>query len=248
MTRRRGVIVTGGGSGIGRATAQAFAARGDDVLVVGRTRSALTETAADHPSIRVADIDITDDSGPAAIADAAKTQLDSVDVLVNNAAVGGFGQLGELDRAQLEQQLDTNLLAPVLVTQALLEPLAEASGVIVNIGSAGALGLRSWPGNAVYGATKAGLDLLTRSWAVELSPRGIRVVGLAPGIVETDAGIRAGMPASAYAAFLDHMRKVIPTGRTAEPEEIAWWIVQLSSDDAYVNGTTVAVDGALSVT
>lgn len=245
----RAVIVTGGGSGIGRATARAFAEQGDSVLVVGRTRSALKDTATGYDTIYPLAVDITDPDAPSVIAKAAHRELGRVDVLVNNAAAGGFGMLGQLDRGLVEAQVATNLVAPILVTQAVLDALEAAWGVIVNVGSAGALGLRSWPGNAVYGATKAGLDLLTRSWAVELGPRGVRVVGVAPGVINTGAGVRAGMSQQDYTQFLDGMRTQVPIGRIGEPAEIAWWIVQLTSPKAaYANGAVFALDGALSVT
>jgi C-7 ketoreductase len=249
MTGSRAVIVTGGGSGIGRATARAFAEHGDRVLVVGRTRSALIGTATGYDAIYPLVVDITDSGAPQAIAESARQQLGGVDILVNNAATGSFGALGQLNRALVEAQVATNLVAPILVTQAMVEALEATSGVIVNVSSAGALGLRSWPGNAVYGATKVGLDLLTRSWAVELGPRGIRVVGVAPGVINSGVGVRTGMSPQDYAHFLDRMRAEVPLGRVGEPAEVAWWILQLASPAAsYAHGAVFALDGALSVT
>ncbi|MEU7467752.1 SDR family oxidoreductase [Streptomyces sp. NPDC044984] len=247
---QRSVIVTGGGSGIGRAVARAFAARGDRVLVVGRTPGPLAETVDGHKDAHTLAVDITDPAAPEAVAGEVRERLGGVvDVLVNNAATAAFGHLGELDRTAVEAQVATNLVAPVLLTQALLGPLETASGLVVNIGSAGALGRRAWPGNAVYGAAKAGLDLLTRSWAVELGPRGIRVVGVAPGVIETGAGVRAGMSQEAYDGFLEAMGRRVPLGRVGRPEEVAWWVVRLADPEAvYASGAVLAVDGGLSVT
>jgi C-7 ketoreductase len=247
---QRSVIVTGGGSGIGRAVTRAFAARGDRVLVVGRTAGPLAETVDGHKDAHALAVDITDPAAPEAVVREVHERLDGVvDVLVNNAATAAFGHLGELDRTAVEAQVATNLVAPVLLTQALLGPLETASGLVVNIGSAGALGRRAWPGNAVYGATKAGLDLLTRSWAVELGPRGIRVVGVAPGVIETGAGVRAGMPQEAYDGFLEAMGQRVPLGRVGRPEDVAWWVVRLADPEAaYASGAVLAVDGGLSVT
>ncbi|MBP2702962.1 SDR family oxidoreductase [Microbispora sp. RL4-1S] len=243
------MIVTGGGSGIGRATAHAFAGRGWGVLVVGRDAGALKDTAAGHEGIQPFAADLSQEGAPEAVAEAARQRFGRVDALVNNAGIGIFGALGGLARAHVEAQVATNLIAPIMLTQAVLDDLSAGGGVVVNISSAGSLGLRSWPHNAVYGATKAALDVLTRSWAVELGPRGIRVVGLAPGIVDTAAGIRAGMPERDYLGFLETMRERVPLGRIGRPEEIAWWIVQLTSPEAsYASGTVFAVDGALSVT
>ncbi|MEU5283459.1 SDR family NAD(P)-dependent oxidoreductase [Streptomyces sp. CA-278952] len=247
---QRSVIVTGGGSGIGRAVARAFADRGDRVLVVGRTPGTLAETVDGYKEAHALAVDITDRAGLTAVADEVRERWGgAVDVLVNNAATAAFGTLGELTREAVEAQVATNLVAPALLTQAVLGPLETAGGVVVNIGSAGALGLRAWPGNSVYGATKAGLDLFTRSWAVELGPRGIRVVGVAPGVIDTGTGVRAGMSQEAYDGFLEAMGQRTPLGRTGASEEIARWVVQLADPEAsFITGTTVAVDGGLSLT
>lgn len=245
----RGIVVTGGGTGIGRATARAFAERGDRVLVVGRTAATLAGTAELHPGIRVLVADVTEPDAPDRIADAAVSALGGLDVLVNNAAAMGYRPLAALDRAEAERQLHTNLLAPVLLTRAALPHLAERSGTVVNIGSAGALGLRSWPDNGLYGAAKAGLDFLTRTWAVELAPRGIRVVGLAPGVTDTRADPDPADADPEQAAFLKQIAARTPSGRVARPEEIAWWVVQLTRPEAaYANGLVVPVDGGLSLT
>jgi C-7 ketoreductase len=145
--------------------------------------------------------------------------------------------------------LGTNLLAPVFLTQRALPALEATGGVVVNVSSAGSLGRRAWPENSVYGMAKVALDFLTRTWALELAPRGIRSVGVAPGVVDTGVGVRAGMPAEAYEAFLGEMAQRIPAGRVGRPRDIAWWVVQLTRPEAaYANGTVVAVDGALSLT
>ncbi|ASR39073.1 ketoreductase [Prauserella marina] len=243
------MIITGGGTGIGRSVARAFAARGSSVLIVGRSAEPLAETAEGHAGIRTLTADITKPDAPTTIVDAALDEFGRVDVLVNNAGTGGFGALPELDPGTVGAQFDTNLLAPVFLTQRAVSALSETGGTVVNVSTAGSLGLRSWPGNAIYGASKVALDFLTRSWAVELAPQGIRVVGIAPGIVDTGVGVRAGMSQEVYDGFLAQMKSQIPSKRVGTPEEIAWWIVQLSQPEAaYVNGAVLAVDGALSIT
>ncbi|MEU4584496.1 SDR family oxidoreductase [Kitasatospora aureofaciens] len=242
------VIVTGGGTGIGAASARAFAEDGARVLVVGRTEARLKETAAGHERIRTLVADVDDQDAPRLIVERALEEFGRIDVLVNNAAVTGFVALDGLERDTVRAQLGTNLLAPVFLTQAALGALEETRGVVVNVSSAGSLGRRAWPQNSVYGMAKVALDFLTRTWAVELAPRGIRCVGVAPGVVDTGLGVRAGMPEEAYRDFLEQMAGRIPSGRVGRPEEIAWWIVQLArSEAAYANGTVLAVDGALSV-
>ncbi|WP_318275592.1 SDR family NAD(P)-dependent oxidoreductase [Streptomyces pharetrae] len=245
----RGVVVTGGGTGIGAATARAFAEDGAGVLVVGRTEARLKETAAGHERIRTLAVDVADEDAPGLIVRRALEEFGRLDVLVNNAAVTAFAALDGLERDTVRAQLGTNLLAPLFLAQAALDALEETRGVVVNVSSAGSLGRRAWPENSVYGMAKAALDFLTRTWAVELAPRGIRCVGIAPGVVDTGVGVRAGMPEEAYQGFLEQMAGRIPAGRVGRPEDIAWWIVQLARPEAaYANGTVLAVDGALSVT
>ncbi|WP_328746840.1 SDR family NAD(P)-dependent oxidoreductase [Streptomyces sp. NBC_00285] len=247
-TQRRTVVVTGGGSGIGRATARAFAMEGAHVLVVGRTPGPLRETAGEQPTISTLTADITADDGPDTVVTTALERYGRLDVLVNNAALGVHSTLDDLDTATLDVQLATNLRAPFLLTRRALDALSASSGTVVNLSTAGSLGRRAWPGMSVYGATKVALDFLTRTWALEFAPRGVRVVGVAPGVIDTGMATRNGMPAEHYAAFIKDMHDRIPAGRVGTPEEIAWWIVQLASPQAqYANGTVLAVDGALSV-
>lgn len=245
----KAVVITGGGTGIGAATARAFAEEGAHVLIVGRSVSTLKETAEGNDRIRFLVADVHDRDAPGEIVGAALREFGRIDVLVNNAAVTGFAALDGLDRDSVRAQLGTNLIAPVFLTQCALDALEATGGVVVNVSSAGSLGRRAWPENSVYGMAKVALDFLTRTWAVELAPRGIRSVGIAPGVVDTGVGVRAGMSPEAYEGFLAGMAGRIPAGRVGRPEDIAWWIVQLTRPEAaYANGTVLAVDGALSVT
>lgn len=246
----RSVVVTGGGSGIGRATAHAFADEGAAVLVVGRTASDLAATAKGYDTIATLAVDLTAPGAPRQVVDTALRELGRIDVLVNNAAALGHRALADTDHEQVTTQLATNLAAPVLLTRCALDALAaEGGGTVVNIGSSGARGSRAWPGNGVYGATKAALDFLTRTWAVELAPRGIRVVGVAPGLVDSGFAGRAGMSPEQYEGMLRHVGGLAPQGRVGTPEEIAWWITRLTRPAAHhLTGVVLPVDGGLSLT
>jgi NAD(P)-dependent dehydrogenase (short-subunit alcohol dehydrogenase family) len=239
----RAVLITGGGTGIGRATARQFAAAGAEVLIVGRTAERLRETAQGHPGIETLAADVAAPEAPDAIVDAALEAFGRIDVLVNNAAITRPASLESIDRTVAEQQLATNLIGPLFLTQRALPHLAPGSA-IVNVTSNPPY--YGWPRNSVYGSTKVALDFLTHTWAVELAPRGIRVVSVAPGITATPVLTHAGFTAEQVAAAGRQLRDRIPLGRIAQPEEIAWWIVNVTRPEAgYLNGTVVRVDGGL---
>ncbi|GAA0478112.1 SDR family oxidoreductase [Streptomyces olivaceiscleroticus] len=242
----RVVVVTGAGTGIGRATARAFAAAGARVVAVGRRPEPLAEAAAGHSAITPYAADITADGAAERIAAHAVATYGRLDVLVNNAGIVRSGALGTCTKESIGPQLATNLVAPVLLTRAALPHLERAGGVVVNISTS--VGQRAWPGNAVYAASKAGLDTLTRSWAVELAPRGIRVVGVAPGAVETPIGAHQGLSAERLAAVRAWQIDHTPLGRLGRPEEVAHAVLRLASpESAFVTGAILPVDGGAVV-
>jgi C-7 ketoreductase len=245
----RSVIITGGGTGLGRATARRFAAQGDRVLIVGRTAAKLEEAAEGYDDIRTLAADITKPGEGERIVQAALDHYGQLDVLVNNAGVGVFAPMGQIEFEQAHTQFDTNVLGPIFLTQAALDPLEAAGGTIVNISSAGSLGIRAWPENSVYWATKAALNVLTRCWASGLASRGIRVLSLAPGVADTGIGERIGWTEEQYQGFLSGVAAQVPAGRVGTPEEMAWWITTLVHPEAtYATGSILPIDGGLSLT
>jgi C-7 ketoreductase len=246
---RRSAVVTGGGTGIGRAVARAFAERGHAVLVVGRTEDTLNETARGYHTISPLVADITEAGAAERIVATALDRHSRIDVLVNNAATALPLALADTSGETVRLQFATNVIAPVDLTRCAVEALAATRGTVVNVGTAGALGLRAWPNNGVYGATKVALDFLTRTWAVELAPRGVRVVGVAPGVADTGIGVRNGQSEEEYAGFLKLMGDRAPAGRVGSAEEIATWIARLTEPEAaYLTGVVIPIDGGLSLT
>ncbi len=236
------VVITGGGTGIGRAAARQFAAAGANVLVTGRTEGTLNETA-EGTGVRTVVADVATAEGRAAIVDAAVRQFGRIDVLVNNAAITRPAALGEIDPDVAEQQFVTNLTGPLFLTQSAL-PHIGAGGIIINITSN--TPDRGWHGNSVYGATKVAMDFLTKTWALELADRGIRVVSVAPGITQTPILTNAGLTSEQIESAMQYVSR-IPLSRPAEPDEIAWWLVAVARPEAgYLTGQVIRVDGGLS--
>nr|WP_079051472.1 SDR family oxidoreductase [Streptomyces curacoi] len=191
-------------------------------------------------------MDITADDGPETVVRTALERYGRIDVLVSNAAVVNTNSLRPYIRASAEPQLATNLLAPVLLTQAALPALEDSRGVIVNVTTS--VAQRAWPGNSLHAAGKAALEVLTRSWAVELAPHGIRVAAVAPGAIETPIGDHAGYTPEQRAAIREWQLTHTPLGRVGRPEEVAWAITTLASPQAsFITGVIHPVDGGAVV-
>ncbi len=168
-------------------------------------------------------------------ADATHALGGGLDVLVNNAGIYPPTATEKVDEQTFEDVIAVNVRAPFFLVQALLPALTASRGTVVNVGSWGAaVGL---PAGVLYAASKATVEQLTRGWAAEVGPRGVRVNTVSPGITVTDGTARI-VPA------LEHVGTALPAGRLAQPQEIAAGAVFLASDEAaYVHGATLLVDG-----
>ncbi|MFG2090662.1 MULTISPECIES: SDR family NAD(P)-dependent oxidoreductase [unclassified Spirillospora] len=241
------VIVTGAGSGIGRAAARLFAGAGAHVLGVGRREDALEATAADHPRIAVHPADLRTPETAQGVIDAAIARWGRLDVLVNNAGATKMMPLTETTAEGIAGLFDLNVTAPSLLAGAALPHLRDAEGTIVNVSST--YGHRPLPGAAHYAASKAALEHLTRSWALELAPDGIRVNALAPGPTESEALTAAGLPQPVVDQIKQEEASRIPLGRRGDPEEVAAWILRLADPHTtWLTGQTLTIDGGLELT
>jgi NAD(P)-dependent dehydrogenase (short-subunit alcohol dehydrogenase family) len=227
-------LVTGATSGIGRATARKLAADGFFVLVHGRDTvrgaAVVREITASGGQARFIAADLTGQSGIEQLADAAG----DVDVLVNNAGFSWFGPTADLEPATFDEMFAANVKSAYYLVAAIAPRMAKrGTGSIINLGSmAGQIGLA---GGAAYSATKAALASLTRSWAAEFSPQGVRVNTVAPGPAYTDGAVPERIAALGSTTLL---------ARAAQPEEIAEVIAFLATPKAgYITGAVIAADG-----
>jgi NAD(P)-dependent dehydrogenase (short-subunit alcohol dehydrogenase family) len=242
----RVVIVTGAGSGIGRATAVAAAEAGAHVLGVGRREGALATTAAAHPGMATLSIDVRADGAPDAIVTAAVQRWSGIDVLVNNAGATAVMPLAEASGARIADLFALNVTAPSLLARAALPHLRARGGSIVNVSST--FGHRPAAGFAHYGASKSALEQLTRSWALELAPEGVRVNALAPGPTASEALAAAGLPPELVAEIEQEEARRIPLGRRGRPEEVAEWVLRLADPaSTWLTGQVLTVDGGLEL-
>lgn len=238
-------VVTGGGSGIGAAAARIFAERGADLVLVGRRRERLDEIAAEVESagrraVALAE-DLADGEAPGRIVEATLSQLGRLDILVNNAAAFELKPFGAFGRDAFDHSVAVNLRAPFLLAEEAL-PALEASpcGSIVNVSSSAAAMHRNT--QALYGATKYALEHLTRSLALELGPRGIRVNCIQPGPTDTEIHRQVTDDPTERLAGLEAK---VPLGRIGQPEEVAHWIVEVAdpASNTWLTGTVIPVDG-----
>lgn len=243
-------VVAGADSGIGQAIAELFAHEGADIAIIYHS----DRTGADETSRRVEAAqrhavvlqgDVGDPASVAACFDKAIAALGGQEILVNNAGVGAGGaEVAELDDAQLETVLRTDLMGPLFCCRALVKARRQAGGGgrIVTISSV-AQHLPT-PESAPYGMAKAGLGSLTRSLSRELAEDRINVNNIAPGMVQTPmTQARLDDPGKR-----DQSMRIIPWHRPGQPEEIARVALFLASDDGdYVTGQTWTIDGGLSM-
>jgi NAD(P)-dependent dehydrogenase (short-subunit alcohol dehydrogenase family) len=240
------VIVTGASSGIGEATAVAFQETGARVYGFTRRKAAVETARAKYPKIHWLQADVAIEAQATSAVEAVVAETGRLDIVVNNAGVSVFVPLEQSTGDLIRPQFEVNVLGTTFVTRAAVAALKASKGSVVNISSAA--GHKPSPGAAHYGATKAAIESLTRSWAIELAPHGVRVNAIAPGPTETPGFDNIGAP-EVVAQIKQGIAKQVPLGRMASSREIAHWVVAIADPGVtWVTGQVLGVDGGMSLT
>lgn len=243
MTART-VVVTGGSRGLGAGIVSEFLARGDRVATCSRTSTELTNRWAEDPELdgrfHHQPLDLGDGAAVDEFIAGVADRFGAVEVLVNNAGVARDGVLGLVTAEQIDEVIDLNLKATLRVTRAVArQMLRQRSGRIINISSI--VGLSGYRGLAVYSATKAALDGMTRALARELGSREITVNSVAPGYLRTE------MSHGLTEEQLEQIARRTPAGRLGSPEDVAAAVGFLASPEAaFITGQVLVVDGGLT--
>ncbi len=237
-------VVTGGSSGIGLATAQRFIADGAQVVITGRNNEALDAAVAElgdrATGIRgdVANLENLD-----RLFTQVQKQFGRVDVLFANAGIAPFVPFEAVTEEHFDSLFNINVRGLFFTVQKALPLLSEGASVILNASVVAQSGL---PNTSIYSATKAAVRSLGRTLAAELSPRGIRVNVVSPGLIETPLVGKLGLSQDEVDAFAEQVVQQTPLGRPGKPEEIAATVAFLASDEAsYFTGADLVADGGM---
>ena len=246
-------LVTGASSGIGRGTAIELARRGSKLALVGRNEGSLQETKKqclaqgsvkdDEVLLIRADLSLESDTKKA-LQDTI-TRFKQLDVLINAAGILAKGSTETTALEAYDQMMNVNLRSVFHLMQLAIPHLRQTKGNIVNVSSV--TGLRAFPGVVAYNISKAGLDQLTRTAALELAGDQVRVNAVNPGVIVTELHKTGGMNDEEYKKFLEHSKTTHALGRAGTVEEVAKAIAYLASDDAsFTTGVSLPIDGGRS--
>jgi len=239
-------IVTGGSSGIGRATSLLFAKKGYNVVSVGRNETELKtlreKTGSTEGTIAPKLIDLNEIGQIDKFVKEVVDSFGRIDVLVNSAGIIATGSIESTTLENWDKMMGINLRSVFYLMQRCIPYLKKTRGNVVNVSSVA--GTRSFPNVLAYCVSKAGVDQLTRCSALELAPKKIRVNAVNPGVVISNLHKRSGMDDEKYKEFLQHSEETHPLGRVGKPDEVADLIYFLASENAsWITGATYEIDG-----
>jgi len=239
------VFVTGGNSGIGLATAQAFAAEGARVAISGRDPETLKQAREKiGPDTIAIQADLSKLSEIDRAIGEVRKKWGRIDALFVNAGIGYFAPIEQSDEAFFDKQFATNVKGAYFTIQKALPLMKQGSAIVINASSVVNIGL---PNSSVYTATKAAVASLARSLALELAPKGIRLNIVNPGPIETPIFERMGLPAEALKEMAGQIASQVPQKRFGAPEDIARAVLYLSAEESgFVHGASLAVDGGMT--
>jgi NAD(P)-dependent dehydrogenase (short-subunit alcohol dehydrogenase family) len=236
------VLITGGNSGIGLATARRFVAEGARVAITGRDAARLA-AAANELGVTAIRSDVLDAQARSNLFDRIKDEFGHLDILFANAGIAKFSPIEETLESEFDDVLRTNVTAVFLIVQDAVRLMGQGASIILNGSMAATTGSI---GSSAYAASKAGVRAMCRSLAGELSPRGIRVNAVVPGVIDTPIWERTAVPPEAAVARGQHLKAMIPLDRIGRAEDIASAVLFLASDEAaYIQGIELVVDGGV---
>lgn len=235
-------LITGAGTGIGRAVAQRFAEEGANVLILGRTKQTLQETAAASENIRYIVADIEKDGDIEKVISEIEQHYGKLDVLVNNAGWAPVTPFSEVKMEEYDKVFNINVRALVNMTLHSLPLLKNSKGNIINMSSV--ICKNHLLNMSMYAGTKAAVEIFTKIWAKELAKDGVRVNAIGVGSIETPIYEKTELTDSGIKEHIENITKAIPQGHFGKPEDIAAVAAFLASDEAgFVTGSEYGIDG-----
>lgn len=241
----KNILVTGGNSGIGLATAQAFASEGARVAITGRDSVTLQEAVA---TLGDGAIGVVSDAGSLDSIEQLATRLEGefkrIDAVFVNAGIADFAPSADVTEAAWDQTFATNVKGPYFLVQKIAPLMSEGGSIVLNGSVLAHIGM---PGSSVYSASKAALLSLRRTLSSELVDSGIRVNVVSPGPISTPIYGRLGLPEAELNKMAGEIQSQVALGRFGDPEDIANSVLHLASDDSsFIVGTEITIDGGMT--
>ncbi|HUG21336.1 SDR family oxidoreductase [Piscinibacter sp.] len=238
-------LITGGTTGIGRATAELFIEHGARVAITGQDAQRVADAAAAlGPQAIGIRADVANLADMDRLAAELRAHFGQLDIVFANAGVAKPRSLAEIDEAHIDEQLGVNVKGVLYTVQKVLPLLRKPASIVLTASTAAELGMA---GMSVYSATKAAVRSLARTLSAELAPHGVRVNVVSPGPIETPIFGKMGLPDAAVQAWAGEIAAKVPIGRFGQAHEVAKAVLFLASDDSsYMLGENILVDGGMA--